>query len=347
MTEAGRTPNIRFWKGVRCTVRAFAALTLALAVFLVTKVGGDETAPVLPDTASLFSLDLRVVGSADHDVVYAVEQRARPAYRILAFDPRSGEDTTIFTVPEDAIIYGLALSPDRSTLAVSYSPDFNLDGSGVWTLDIDSSEFTKIVDVEPSIYLTEPEFSSDGQTIYTTYVDRSGDGEALSIAAVSLQDQSAEIVLEQAITPAVTGEVLTYLTVDDQNARRSIGVLSADGSSRDIAIGGGTLDLDHLIVERNGGELHVAVLELTDEPALTLGEPADAHGNHNVASTWWEVDTETAETTASAVEPIIVYDAAIADGGSTIVYATLEGLAIATDERIELIASRAIRFVAA
>lgn len=341
-----REQSLRFWTRVRRGVRVLLALTVGLGVFLLSRGAGPEEVAVLPDTTSQFSLDLRVIDSADVDIVYLVEQRARPAYRIFAFDPRTGAETTVFTVPEDAIIYGIALSPDRSTLAVGYSPDFGIEGSGVWTLDLDSLEFSMVVDAEPGIYLTELEFAADGQSVYATHVDRRGEDEALALARVDLDERSSRVVLENAITPAVVDDDLYYLIVDDQKARRSIGVLTSDGEQATVSISDGELDLDHLVARSETGGINVAVLEATAEPLITVGATADAHGNHNVRSSWWIVNAADAVSTPTSVDPIIVYDAAkTADG--TLVYATLEGLAVATGSRQDLIASRAIRFVAA
>jgi hypothetical protein len=82
-----------------------------------------ETVPVLPDTTHAFSLDLEVIANMDHEVVYAAEQRSGSAYRMFSFDPATGAVETVFTVPKDAVIYGIALRPDRTSLAVANSPD--------------------------------------------------------------------------------------------------------------------------------------------------------------------------------------------------------------------------------
>lgn len=339
-----RVAKIHRWKRVIKFSQALVAIALFAGVWLVGFRGDDGSAPIIPDTASQFSLDLNVAAATDHDVVYAVEQRARPAYRILAFDPASGDVETVFTVPEDAIIFGIALSPDRSTLAVSYSTDFNLDGNGVWQLDIDSGDFTEVIGPETDRYLVDPVWNLDGDGIYVTHVDRSQDDEALSIAQVSL-DGSIAIAVANGVDPAVTKEELYYLQVGDDNARRSIGSVDSNGNQHIADLEDRAFDLDHLVA--SNGVTHVAVLETVDDSPLTIGEPADAHGNHNVRSTWWQVVIDGAELTGEAteLEPIIVYDAAATQQGA-IVYATLEGLSIGDGERIDLIKSRAIRFVA-
>lgn len=339
-----RVATIRRWKRVIRFAQIVVGLAIFATVWLIGFRSDDSAAPVVPDTTSQFSLDLNVISSTDHDLVYAVEQRARPFYRILEFDPSSGAVETVFTVPDDAIIYGIALSPDRETLAVSYSRDFALDGNGLWQLDLTSGDFVELAETQADRYLVDPIWAPDGSSILVTHVDRSTEDEQLAIAEVGL-DGSVEIQANNGVDPAIEGENLYYLDVGADNARRSIGVVDANGEQTVVDFEARQFDLDHLVAIND--RTHVAVLETTDEGLVTLGEPADAHGNHNVPSTWWQVSVDGSQlsTSSTGIEPIIVYDAAATQQGQ-IVYATLEGLSLAGNERIDLIKSRAIRFVA-
>lgn len=339
----------RRWKLLMRVCQGLLAVLIVVAVWSIGFAGGGGTDPVLPDTDTQFSLDLSVIAAADHSVVYVVEQRARPAYRIFAFDPATGESTTVFTVPDDAIIYGIGLSNDGATLAVTYSPDFNLDGSGLWTLDLASGEMTMVLDVEPGIYHADPVWTTDDTAVLTTRVDRQGESEQLDVGRIEVSDGSSEIVVADAINPVVVGDEIYALQVDENQARRGISKV-VDGELD--AIVSGDLDLDHLVADGTAS-LNVAAID-TDETAtgLTFGSVAQAHGNHDRPSTWWTVPVTSTEPgiapEASTVASIIVYDAAAGD--DAIVYATGEGLSIgipATGERIDVIASRAIRFVAA
>ena len=320
---------------------------VALAVWLIGFSGDDGPAPVLPDTATQFSLDLEVVASTDHDVVYVVEQRARPNYRIFSFDPSSSDAETIFVVPEDAIIYGLALSPDRETLAVGYTSDFKTGGNGLWTLDIDSLEFVEVVSPVEDIFLTDLEWAADGESVLATHVDRTGEVEVLSIAEVAVDTGTITTLVADGITPAVVGDDLYYLLVGEDSARRSVGMLDANGVTSVVAFEGSDLDLDHLVAGGETGEVFVIVLDVPDAAGVTVGDAAEAHGNHDVPGTWWDTAPGTAEPVMQAYDPIIVYSATMTD--DALVYATLTGLSVARldgEERLTLIESRAIRFVA-
>jgi hypothetical protein len=346
LTEpADRT--LRRWLLIRRILGITLVLGVFCAVWLLALAPDEGPGPILPDVDQQFSLDLEVIQTADEDTVYVVEQRAHPFYRIFAFDPATGDTTTVFTVPEDAIVYGIALNPERTSLAVAYSPDLRIGGSGLWTLDLDSGAFTMVADAEPDIYLTELEWAADGNSVFATHVDRREDEERLSVATVDIVDGDTTIVRSQAMTPMVNDGDLYYLEVDAEKARRSIGVMDGTGTASVIEILGGARDLDHLIAGADGdGSVRVAVLDEQDDGLLSIGSPASAHGNHNVPSAWWSVGAADDSAVSTELEPIIVYDASVTTSGS-IVYATVEGLSIGADERLDLIKSRAIRFVAA
>ncbi len=331
---------------VRVCQVALAGL-VAFGAWSIGFAGDDGPAAVLPETDEQFSLDLEVIDATDHGVVYVVEQRARPAYRIFSFDPATGADETVFTVPEDAIVFGIALDDDHSRLAVTYSPDFELDGSGLALLDLGSGELTVVSDVETDVYLTDPAWSDDGEFVLATRVDRRGDDEQLSVARIDATTGATEVVADDAINPVPTDGGFSALTVDEDGARRRI--QETTGSTvREVA--GGDLDLDHLVVG-DDATLWVAALEPDESTieGLRFGQPAAAHGSHDRPAAWWRLVTASDAPAVVGAEPTIIHDAAFGD--DAIVAATNTGLAIVhvddPDRRIDLIASRAIRLVAA
>jgi hypothetical protein len=345
--ELPSAPRERRWS-FRGRRTRLALLGVALGVAFFTLVGPisfgrkSATTPVLPNTQKQFSLDLKIIGKVKHDVVYAVEQRAFPAYRIFAFDPATGRDTTVFPVPKNAIVFGISLSPDRSTLAVSYSSDFHVYGSGLSLLDLESKKFTEITPATPGLFDVNLEWSSDSKSVYSTRVDQRTPIEQLDIWRTSVVDGTSSMVIRNGVNPRFHRGTLYFLDVDSSRARRSIRAL--DGPT--ISVGTGALDLDHLLKGSDDETLRVGVLESTSA-SITVGTPASAHGNHDVASTFWNVAVSGASNAAPVgLNSTIVYDAA--SRGASIVYATQEGLSIAMGStQTDLIASRAIRLVAA
>jgi hypothetical protein len=345
-----RTPRHRGF--LRSRRAKLAVLGVSLVATFIGVVGpislsrnNSGPPPVLPNTQGQFSLDMKVVGTVQHDVVYAVEQRARPAYRIFAFDPATGIDTTVFSVPQDAIIYGIALSPDRSTLAVSYSADFHIYGSGISLLDLTTNKLREITPPVPGIFEVNLEWSNDAASVYSTHVDQRTPIQQLAIAQTTIVDRTTTILVKNAVNPRFANNNLYYLPVDETGARRSIQNTASDEV---VSVGDGTFDLGHLLRGANEGSLHVTVIKPNSGTSVTVGTPARAHGNHDVPSTWWHVSTSKVGQRSGplGLDPTIVYDAASRDG--LIVYATQEGLSIAEgSKRTALLASRAIRLVAA
>ena len=304
--------------------------------------GNNKTIPVVPAVKKEFSLDLEVLGTTNHDLVYVVEQRASPKYRVFAFNPATGVAKTIFAVPKGALVYGISLSPDRKTLAVSYSPDFHTNGSGISLLNLEKGTLAELTPVAPEIFNIDLEWSSDGSTIYSTHVDQTSGTQQIDIAQTSVADKAKRIVIRNGMNPRFQLDKLYYLDVDKQIARHAIRI---EGKTLAIAVGDGNNDLDHLLKGSNDSTLRVAVIAPSPQPSVTVGTPASAHGNHDVPSAWWDVSASNNDAAPIGLDPIIVYDAATR--GPSIVYATVEGLSIATGTtKVDLIASRAIRFVA-
>lgn len=351
-----RERSLRRWKRIVRYLQAAFAAAVVFAVWSVAFVGDGGPPPVLPDTQEQFSLDLDVIGTIDRDIVYVVEQRARPAYRIFSFDPSTGDVQTVFTVPTDAIIYGIALSGDRQTLALAYTPDFEIDGSGISTIDVsrdlpvDPTDMTMVIEATTDRYLTDIVWSDD-DTVMATEVDRRGEEEELSVVAMNTVDGTIETVSENAVEPAPAQDYTYFLEVDKDNARRTIGRVGGDGERRSIEYADLDLDLDQLVIS-NSDALSVAVVENNDG-GLAIGSIAEAHGNHDVPSAWWTitVDPTTANSSwkASTLDETIVYDTSSIGNG--FVYATREGLSFGdpgagADGKVDVIASRAVRFVA-
>jgi len=319
------------------------ALIVGSAAWAVALSPERDLGEVLPQTGVEFSLDLEVVDTVDHPSVYAVEQRARPNYRILRLTPSTGEIDTVFTVPEDAIVFDIALSPDRSQLAVAYSPDFSIEGSGLSILDLESGEFSEVSEAESGRYTVDLSWALDGEHVLGTHVDRTGEDEILSMVELGLDGSFVEL-LDEGIAPVETPDGLYYLTLDEDNARRAIGRIDSMGQASVIEVLDGQADLDHLAANADGSQISIAVIAPDDGLPITIGEPASAHGNHSVPSMWFSMIDGAAPQAETVFGEILVYDAVVTD--SSIVYATLEGLSIATDERVDVIESRAIRLVA-
>jgi len=53
-------------------------------------------------------------------------------------------------------------------MAVSYSPDFHIEGNGLWTLDLRTDAFEPFVAAEPDRYFVDPVWSDSGDSVFAT-----------------------------------------------------------------------------------------------------------------------------------------------------------------------------------
>lgn len=320
--------------------RTTAVAAAAAAVWGVNLTAGDGAPDVVATPAATFSLDLSVVGTSDAPLLYAVEQRAAPSYRIFSLEPSTGVIETVFTVPEGAAVYGIALDPTGTRLAVAYTPDVYVPGNGVVVLELATGATTQAVAEVTDVHLVDLLWAEDGTQLYATSVDVSGDTDELAVLALSLEDGSTTVLVEDAVDPAQAGDVLLHLPADvDTSARTSVAALDLSTGLTQVVVSGAA-DLDHLAVAADG-TITVAVLD-GDEAAtgLTFGAPAEAHGTHDIPSTWWDVST----ATAWATDPILTYDAVML--GDVTAEVTLTGLSVVQGgTRVELLRSRALRFI--
>ncbi len=332
-------------------------LTVAVGVWLVSWPPDEPPAPALPDMATQFSLDLKIIGEVDADPVFVVEQRAQPNYRIFAFDPISGEQQTIYSVPESSVIQGLALSPDRSTLAVAYADNYGVDGNQLVMLDVASGEIESITTAQLGHWLVDLVWAPGGDEVYATEVVNADDGERLSVVGIDASSGEETMRADNAMNPAPTGDAVLVLDVGQQNARSLIRNVAADGSDANLEVSEGLVDLDHLLYDAEADVAIVAVLKGADSSGVALGAQADAHGSHDVVSTWWAGSVAGGQSSSIGSEPDsdVVYDAVIS--GDWIVSVTGEGLSfedvgIASGDPkfeprlVDVVFSRALRFVA-
>ena len=334
------------------------AVNLGAVVWVIGfRSSGNDTPSVLADTTPEFTLDATVVASlegADPAPIYVLEQRARPDYRIAAFEPASGELSTVFEVPDEALAYSIATSPSGESLAVAYTADFNVDGNGILVVNLVDQSTKWVYEETPDEFVTNLAWGSDGESIWATHIAAD---ESLSVVEIDAGTGVLLATIDDAVDPAPTAGATFYLRVDDQGARRSIGVSPLDESAAiesTISVGDGTLDLDHLVVTRSGEALFVAALNSSIETggsSLSIGQPASAHGNHSGPSTWFRVDpSDTSPAEALPLTETIVYGA-IARPDGLIAAVTREGL-ITIElgdlgfSETTLVESRALRAVA-
>lgn len=302
--------------------------------------GTNVPAPlVLPSGQD--SLDHEVIGALEHDVVYALELRAAPDHRLLAFDPASGEVTTLHALSDTEQVLGLSLSPSGDRLAVAHARDVTQRGNGVALLAIDGGRgLATIVEGVQGIYLTDPVWA-DEETVLLTRTDVRAGAPTFEVVSVDVTSGAVAPVVADAVTPAFVDGVLHFLEPDEQGNGLAVRRLGEDGGVAPVVRADGDATIDHLL-GLPSGDLLFAVHQV-EEGGIVIGAPALAHTGPSV---WWTTAVDAPAPGDLGLGASSVLDAGVTRTGELLAV-DREGLSITRDgTRHRLITTRSFRFVA-
>jgi len=356
--------------------RIWLALWLVFACFaLVSCGGGDVAESNSPNATSnqsgetpVFSADLEVVGNLDDlsgELIF-IEQRAQPNFRVAQLDLTTGEVDTLFQVPENAWIYEVAVPSDEQ-LVFSYSPPSAADGSaqldrsGIYTLDLSSESSTPEAWIEPEgakIFIAYPTFSRDHSLLYYSRIDQSGEEserQVITLMAYDVASATSERVMPYALMPSFGGEenIMAYVRVNRITQVRSLQIASlAQNIQMDLVPELEFYDIGRPLFSPDGSWIYFVALEdpLNSEDVLgnlLLGQPAYAHGNHNLPGDWWRRSRNGQLTQVFTDLSVLIYDGVFSPDGQHFAFSTAEGIyVIGVDDASKpqlIVESRAIR----
>lgn len=302
-----------------------------------------ETIPIVGSEESVFSLDAKVLGESriDLDIIYLLEYRGSPNYRILGYNPRNQTLEEVFNIPRGSLVYSIELNPQKDTLAIAYTDNYSQEGSGLYLLDLQAkqSQLQEIVPETGSYYL-DLEWSNEDVILATQTSGGKG-----NIVSIDAKNGGVELLTEDAIDPASTEEGYAFLALEKDSSRRSVGVY--DFSSKTVKyldILNKKYDLDNITVDKKSGDLLVAALSRGNDVTRGFGISIHAHGNHSIPSSWLKV--RDGDSQDINLESTLVYDAKSLPDGS-LLEVTNEGLFVSnlSKERVHLIKSRAFRYL--
>jgi hypothetical protein len=334
-------------KGV--IILAFFIVALMASSIRLQTPSTSVSQPILATEEAVFSQDAEVVGTADAGIVYAVEYRGNPNYRITSLDTKTGELNEVFNVPKGSIVYSIALSPDKNKLAIGYSDNMDA-GNGVFLIDLSGKipELTQVIPAKSGINYLDLAWSNDGKTIWSTYGDTTTDEIVYSVAKIDVESRAFEIIVTDAIDPVPTKKGIAYLPLEPDQSRRSIEVIDlSDGSKLSVAVSDKKYDLDTLMYDQYSDSLLVNALNKPSSVTLRLGGAAYAHGSHDVPSSILILDgVDYGNISANDLDPKVTFESSLSTDG-VLVEATNEGLYVTNgnSERTFILKSRALRYV--
>jgi len=170
---------------------------------------------------------------------------------LVAFDLQSRQSTPIATFAANASLSTPATSPDRSRVALTvYTPSTDpkdLGGADLYVVDVASGEQRLLLPHDGSgVWLSEPAWSADGQTIYYTKratILENGKyrGEAVSVERVGADGGTSEAVAQNASSPTLSadGRYLAYLSPVGGTEPARLWVATIDGADPRQLVGPG------------------------------------------------------------------------------------------------------------
>jgi len=250
---------------------------------------GIITSRVLIDDATTDDLALagRLVIASEEDGV-----------RIL--DLSSGNSEVVFTADPKSLLTYAALSPDGTTLAITYAPPsegiVQAGYTNLYTLPLDASTDPQLV-VEAGRWntISNPAFSADSNSITYTHTQTLDAGLRINhvIDQVSIQSGEVHTIIDEGYASSLSadGEQLAYITTPESSTFDTLYVSSAAGEApTSLADGDLFLAIDTPIFSPDGSTIAFSAQER--ESLISQGidvlfgvQQASAH-TEGVADIW-------------------------------------------------------------
>jgi Tol biopolymer transport system component len=195
----------------------------------VTAVAVNET-PKLPVTWE----DLNLTGK----LIYIAGNSTTSRVGIHSLDLHTGDLVTIFQVPQGAWVEEAAVSPDRQTLILSYSPPMEAPYGGQTSLHhmpLDGSEPPQLLitpQTDNELY-SQPTWSPDGKYVYFVHIYYQSTV-IYKIMRMTYPDGKPETLMDQAYWPRISedGSLLVYVSRKPESGENELFFANADGTDR-------------------------------------------------------------------------------------------------------------------
>jgi len=312
----------------------------------------DTVESLLEDAQPISAFESRVVGdsAALTSGLVFVEQRPFPYGRLVQLDNASQTLRTVFSLPDGALVYQLAPSPDPDTLLMTYStPESHYDSNGIYALDLRDGTLSRLVGTDASgVYIAHPQ--QVGDAVYYGVYER--DSGALYIERYDTVTRAVNRIADAAVKPLVTpdGLMVAYLRVNPVSGARSLWVAGAMGEDARELVGESVFaDIDLPTFSSDGAWIYFTVLETQPLSAnrvlsVILGEsPVLAHGNHSRPAHWVRVATSGGGAETVTADAFVVLHGALSSA-DTLGFVTDTGFYVTHGGRTaQVIQSRVMR----
>lgn len=256
---------------------------------------------------------------------------------LLVLDLATGQESSLFVVPEDAWLSEVAVSPtgDRLLLAYAPSPGQNQIQYGFTALHVmpadGSGDPELLVDrADPSETFYNISWPMDDMVYYARYapsIDETGAVTYVSsVERAHLPGGEVELLVTEAAWPRLSndGSQLAYVTEGGEMM-----IAEADGASPQLFLGADVYAaVDAPLFSPDGDQLYFSAVDL--EPSASLSPLDKLLGvqiaqAHSVPSDWWRGSTSSELERLTTIDKVGLYGDFSADGRQ-LFFAAADGL---------------------
>lgn len=277
-----------------------------------------------------------------------VEQRPYPYHRVAHLDVATGEVRTLFNIPDGALVYHIATTPDPDILLMTYSPaKARYLRSGLYTVSLSTGVLTHLLgDETDGVYYAQPQWNQS----VISYAVYERDTQARRVEQFNPETGQIMVIAEDAVMPLTSadGQTMVYVRVNSSTGARSLWQTDKSGAAQAIIQEGDFADIDVPVLSPDGSWVYFTVLEGESTTSRLLevvfgASRASAHGNHNVPMRWYRVGMKGEGVQPVTTNPFITLYGGL-DAAETLSFVSDTGFYVAQDGRInQLIQSRVMR----
>ena len=278
-------------------------LSLCLLILLISSCATE------PQT-SIEEADVAIEEVGPTGTIYYIERPADGSQHIMRTVLPDGAPEVVYTTPELAQLHEFEVFPDGNQLIFSQTPPPSVnngifDRNTLLTLDLTNSEAeaeTILGGDVPNDFYNMPILSPDGRYIFYSRLgpDRLGITGTDTFYGIERYDQETGEslpIVPNSIWPQISpdGSKILFIILDLPTQQRGLGIVNSDGTEPELLIDiGRYFDIDSPVFAPDGESIYLSIVETQPTQSLLeriLGvKVAYAHTEHNIPSTWWELE---------------------------------------------------------
>jgi len=275
--------------------------------------------------------------SIQNNLIYILEYRGFPNYRILEFDLLSKNLKELVKIPKGSLVYSMSISKDKKDLILIYSDNLEGTSNGIYSLSIEDikkstnlkvnslenlSDFDHTSYLNSFIKILNPIKDASKHVFYkdlnvdennNIWVSKIEEDLSANLTKSSIEkiDQKGNILISisNVINPISYKNFIYYLPLEKDLSRNSIASLNINtNETENYSILDNNYDLDDFLINDSG--LYISVLNRNKKAYLpNFFSKVSAHGNHSIPSIWVNYSLDGNYISDLDLNAEIVYDA--------------------------------------